>query len=170
MGLEIAEQPEPRLLPSSEDDVATIKQGMLKETRQTISICDSYIPEIENFLQAVEPKVKNPRVTGLPSFIRKLRKEHDILKRVESELVDEEQDEVGLGLLNRKLVASSTIVHHGAVHWDILKRCRSFRIVNQAFQGSAKEDRKKQVSRIVGDGEREATAESNIERASQSGS
>ncbi|GFP54188.1 hypothetical protein ACSS6W_001859 [Trichoderma asperelloides] len=152
MGLEIAGQPEPQLLASSEDDVATIKQGMLKETSQNISICDSYIPEIEDFLKAVDSKVKNPRVTGLPSFIRKLRKEYDILKRVESELVDEEQDEVGLGLLNRKLVASSTIVNHGAVHWDILKRCRSFRIVNQAFQGSAKEERKKQVSRIVGDG------------------
>ncbi|KAL7923076.1 hypothetical protein ACQKWADRAFT_66411 [Trichoderma austrokoningii] len=151
MESEPAEQPESQL-PSSGEDATVIKQSMLKEARQNVSICDSYLPEIEAFLKAVELKGKNSRVTGLASFIRKLRKEHDILKRVASELEDEEQDEVGLGLLNRKLVASSTIVNHGALHWDILKRCRSFRIVNQAFQGSAKEDRKKQVSRINGNG------------------
>ncbi|KAM0257867.1 hypothetical protein ACHAQJ_004171 [Trichoderma viride] len=146
------EEPGPHLLPGSQDDIATTKQCMLKEARKNISTCDSYIPEIEAFLKIIESKVKSPRVTGLPSFIRKLRKEHDILKRVESELADEEQDEDGLGLLNRKLVASATIVHHGAIHWDILKRCHSFVVVDQAFQGSAKEDRKEQVSRVVGDG------------------
>lgn len=152
MGSKVDQDPEPHLLPGSEDDIATTQQLMLKETRKNILACDSYIPEIESFLKTIESKVKSPRVTGLPSFIRKIRKEHDILKRVESELVDGEQDEGGLGLLNRKLVASATIVQHGAVHWDILKRCRSFLVIDQTFQGSAKEDRKKQVSRVVGDG------------------
>ncbi|KAL7795156.1 hypothetical protein V8C37DRAFT_45471 [Trichoderma ceciliae] len=152
MGSKTTEESEPRLLPSSEDDIATTKQLMIGETRKNIITCDSYIPEIEGFLSIIESKVKTPRVTGLPTFIRGLRKEHDILKRVESELVDGEQDENGLGLLNRKLVASATIVQHGAVHWDILKRCHSFRVINQTFQGSAKEERKKQLSRIVGDG------------------
>ncbi|KAH6610135.1 hypothetical protein Trco_000155 [Trichoderma cornu-damae] len=125
---------------------------MLKEARRNISTCDSYIPEVEGFLEIVESKVKSSRVTGLPAFIRKLRREHDILKRVESELVDGEPGESELSLLNRNLVASATVVQHGAVHWDVLKRCRSFLAIDQTFQGSAKEDRKRLVSRIVGGG------------------
>ncbi|RFU76809.1 hypothetical protein TARUN_5395 [Trichoderma arundinaceum] len=152
MGSKTTEEPESHLLPSSQDDIATTRQFMLKETRRNILTCDSCMPEVESFLKVIESKVKSSRVTGLPTFIRKLRKEHDILKSVESELIDGEQDEIGLGLLNRKLVASATIVQHGAVHWDILKRCRSFLVIDQTFQGSAKEERKKQVSRIAGDG------------------
>ncbi|KAL7944317.1 hypothetical protein V8C42DRAFT_86034 [Trichoderma barbatum] len=152
MGSRTTEEPEPHLFPGSQDDLAATKQLMLKETRKNILACDSYIPEVEGFLKTIQSKVKSARVTGLPAFIRKISKEHDILKRVEAELVDGEQDEVGLGLLNRKLVASATIVQHGAVHWDITKRCRSFLVIDQTFQGSAKEERKKQVSQIVGDG------------------
>ncbi|KAL7822609.1 hypothetical protein V8C26DRAFT_438060 [Trichoderma gracile] len=125
---------------------------MLRDARKNILTCETYIPEVELFLKAIETKVKSPRVTGLPAFIRKLRKEHDLLNLVEFELVDAEQDEHALNLLNRKLVASATIVQHAAAHWDILKRCRSFLVIDQAFQGSAKEDRKKQVSQIAGDG------------------
>ncbi|KAM6480284.1 hypothetical protein HDV62DRAFT_106801 [Trichoderma sp. SZMC 28011] len=152
MGSLTAEEPEPHFPQGSSDDVAATKQLMLQETRKNILACDSYIPEIESFLKTIESKIKNSRVTGLPAFIRKISKEHDILKRVESELVDGEQDEIGLGLLNRKLVASATIVQHGAVHWEILKRCRAFLVIDQTFQGSAKEDRKKQTSQIVGNG------------------
>lgn len=140
--------------PGSDDDIATTKQLMLKEAQKNVLTCDSYIPEMETFLEALHSKVNNNiRITGLPSFIRKLRREHDILQRVASDLINEHQDDHALGLLNRKLVASATIVQHGATHWAILKRCRSFRVIDQTFQGSAKEDRKKQVScMIVGDG------------------
>ncbi|KAL6871248.1 hypothetical protein J3F83DRAFT_648658 [Trichoderma novae-zelandiae] len=153
MGSKAPEGPEPLLQPESqEDDVAAIKQLMLDDSRKNILECETYVPEIETFLKAIESKVKSPRLTGLPAFIRKLRREHDLLKLVESELVDGEPDEDGLNLLNRKLVASATIVQHGAVHWDILKRCRSLLVIDQAFQGSAKEERKKQLSQVAGDG------------------
>ncbi|PTB67594.1 hypothetical protein BBK36DRAFT_1116680 [Trichoderma citrinoviride] len=126
---------------------------MLRDTRRNILTCEACISEMEALLKAIEKKVKSPRLTGLPAFIRKVRKEHELLKLVESELVDGEQDdEDGLHLLNRKLVASATIVQHAAVHWDMLKRCRSLVVVDQAFQGSAKEERKRQVSQVAGDG------------------
>lgn len=154
MGLEPPEDTGPHLQPESHnDDLAATKQSMLRDTRKNIFACETCIPEVESFLKAIESKVKSPRLTGLPAFIRKLRKEHDLLQLVQSELVDDaEQDEHALNLLNRKLVASATIVQHAAAHWDILKRCRSFLVVDQAFQGSAKEDRKKQVSQVAGDG------------------
>ncbi|OTA06711.1 hypothetical protein A9Z42_0074410 [Trichoderma parareesei] len=154
MGLEPPEDavPHPQHESQEDDDLAATEQLMLRDTRKNILTCETCIPEVETFLKAIEAKVKSPRVTGLPAFIRKLRKEHGLLKLVESELVDTKQDEPALSLLNRKLVASATIVQHAAVHWDILKRCRSFLVIDQAFQGSAKEDRKKQVSQVAGDG------------------
>ncbi|KAK5996981.1 hypothetical protein PT974_02330 [Cladobotryum mycophilum] len=131
-----------------EQDAAVSRQHMLDEARRHLSLSEFYIPEIERFLEVVSSKVKTPRLTGLPAFIRKLKKDYEIMQWVVGELAEGEPDEETLKAVGRKLVASATIIQHEAVHWDILKRCRSFAVVDQTFQGSDKEGRRKEVSQL----------------------
>ncbi|KOS22651.1 UPF0415 protein [Escovopsis weberi] len=136
------------------DPAPLSRQQLLDEVRKLLAISDSYIFEVQHFFDAISGRVKVPRATGLPAFIRSSLREREAIECAQSELADEgsDLDETALALIKRRIETSAAIVRHDAVHWDVLKRCHSLVAVNQTFQGSDKETRRREVSQVSGDG------------------
>ena len=110
-----------------------------------------YLPEVELFMHQLNAKTKLPTLSGLPALYHALNKNQTVLKRAAraaSELSGTRLPEETLKQMFRNVDASTVSLSHGAVQWDILKRCRSFVAVNQAFQGSARESRLKQMAHL----------------------
>lgn len=138
-------------LSKDDSECESSRQRMLEQAVSHISSSESCIPEIEEFIQHFEKRVKTLRSTGLPAFAEKFKREYGTMKALASVLEEPGLDEETLKLSNRKLEASGTILRQGVSHWDILKRCRSLVAVNRTVQGSAKDDRKRAVSKVEGD-------------------
>lgn len=122
---------------------------MLDAARKSLSLAQSYLPEVESLLARIQDRVRSSQATGLSAFVRHLRRTEESLALALSELHGAWLDEDDLNRLEKKLETGSVDVSRGAMHWDILKRCRSLLAVNQAFQGSASEARKKDMARMT---------------------
>ncbi|PNY23481.1 Uncharacterized protein TCAP_06567 [Tolypocladium capitatum] len=125
------------------------QEGMFASANRSLALAQSYLPEIESFLAHVACRVKTPQLTGLPTFVRDVARTRRSLQSVAAELSSTSLDEETLKHLGKKVEAYSIDLSHGAVHWDVLKRCRSFVAVNQAFQGSARDARKKELRELA---------------------
>ncbi|KAM4062128.1 hypothetical protein HRG_008977 [Hirsutella rhossiliensis] len=127
----------------------TQQDMMLRAVRQSLSLAQSYLPEVESLLARIQDRAKPSQATGLPAFVRHLRGTEKSLTLALSELRGASLDADALTRLEKKLATGSIDVSRGAMHWDMLKRCRSLVAVNQVFQGSASEARKKEVARMT---------------------
>ncbi|KFA48786.1 hypothetical protein S40293_01544 [Stachybotrys chartarum IBT 40293] len=90
-----------------------------------LDVANSLLLELEHFLNHLGSANK-ALATGIPAFIRSVRKE------------------TSSGVLS---IHGVTAITHARIHWDVLKRCRSFVAINQTFQGSSKEDRRREALR-----------------------
>lgn len=124
-------------------DVAVLQRQLLETATKSLSASQIYIPEIEVFLEKLTTRVKRVSITGIPTFVRDIRKTQATLRELIHQLSATQPPESALQLLKRKLDICAIEISHGSLHWDVLKRCRSFVSINQVFQGSDKETRKK---------------------------
>ncbi|POR34750.1 Uncharacterized protein TPAR_05071 [Tolypocladium paradoxum] len=128
---------------------AAHQEAMLDTANRSLALAQSYLPEVEGFLARIVAKAKTPQLTGLPTFVRDVVRTQQSLQGVAAELSSTSLDEGRLKHLGKKVEACSIHLSHGAVHWDIVKRCRSFVAIDQAFQGSAKDARKEEMKQLA---------------------
>ncbi|KND91652.1 hypothetical protein TOPH_03686 [Tolypocladium ophioglossoides CBS 100239] len=128
---------------------AARQEAMLDTADKSLALAQSCLPEIESFLARIVGRTKTPQLTGLPTFVRDVARTQRSLQSVAAELSSSSLDEETLKNRGKKVEAYSINLSHSAVHWEILKRCRSFVAVNQAFQGSAKVARKKEMKQMA---------------------
>lgn len=84
-------------------------------------------------------------MNGLPAFIRALQNDQKILQNIIARCKCGETLEAELLKLSRVLEECTINTTRSCTKWNILKRCRSFVALNQGFQGSTKEDRKREM-------------------------
>ncbi|KAJ4257581.1 hypothetical protein NW762_008706 [Fusarium torreyae] len=96
--------------------------------RQSLS---TNIHEIQRLIQSLEAKSRPVSSSGLPTFLRTLQRANDAL----------------LTLRGRKLETSVTVASQSAAQWDLLKKSYDFVAINQSFQGSTKDTRKREVEK-----------------------
>ncbi|KJZ79449.1 hypothetical protein HIM_00918 [Hirsutella minnesotensis 3608] len=133
----------------AQDCANSQQNGVLDTIRASLSLAESYLPEIGTLLERVAERRTAAQVTGLPTFLRNLKRTEESLKLALSDLRTSTLDEDALTRLERKLEASLTEMARGATHWDILKRCRGLVAVNRSFQGSTSEHRKREMARMT---------------------
>ena len=104
------------------------------------------VSEVEQFLKLIEQRSKTPILTGIPAYLRSLKREYRTLQDLGVELDKSDIDEEALIKLRRRLDASCTTLERKAFQWGVLKRSCAFIAINQSFQGMSKEDRKREVS------------------------
>lgn len=122
---------------------------MLDAARESLSLAQSYLPEVDRLLARIRGRVRSSQATGVEAFVRHLRRSEECLTLALAELGEAPMADDVLARLEKKLTAASIEVSRGALHWDMLKRCRSLVAVNQTFQGSASDARKKEVARMT---------------------
>lgn len=129
-----------------DEGTAARRLRMLSRANEHIQLAGSYIPEVKQLLQRI--KSSNPNHTGVPAFVRSLESNHRTLERLIPQLSEPTVDDETLKELDKRLDAAAIDVNRGAVHWDILKRCRSLVAMNHNFSGSSSVLRKEQVAKM----------------------
>lgn len=87
-------------------------------------------------------------MNGLPTFIRNLQGDRKTLERTIAALSgSENMSETEVLKISRTLEECIINTARATRKWAILKRCHSFVALNQGFQGSSKEDRKREMAR-----------------------
>lgn len=130
-------------------DSAELQGGLLAAAGENVLAVQSYLPEIEELNRQTVLNDKIRSNSGLPSFIRSLKRCETTLQDIVSELSATKLPEDKLKIAGRKIEACAIDIGHSSVHWDVLKRCHSLVAVNQAFQGSARESRKKEIAKLT---------------------
>jgi predicted RNase H-like HicB family nuclease len=119
---------------------------MLDVAEKNMTLVNTVLPEIELLLGELEDTVKFPALTGVPTFIRTLEKEKQNLQSLIQTITEASSSDELLNNVEKKLDPCTTALSKAALRWDILKKCHSFVAINQSFQGSSKEDRRKEIS------------------------
>lgn len=125
-----------------------LKSRLLEVATATLSASHGYIPEIEEFGKSLNARSKRPSSSGLPTFLRQLRKNQAILEDMVQDSLHSQLPDDALRQLGRKLEICAVNISHGSLHWSVLKRCRSLVSINQAFQGSDRDMRKREVEKM----------------------
>ncbi|KAF4966669.1 hypothetical protein FSARC_5658 [Fusarium sarcochroum] len=127
---------------------------MLDSAKRYSTLLNTNIHEIKRLIQCLEAKSRPVSSSGLLTFLRTLQRENDTLCGLIDDLSSSSTsfDAQQLTLRDRKLDASVTVASHGAAQWDRLKKSHSFVAINQAFQGSSKDARKRELEKrqVVG--------------------
>lgn len=125
---------------------------MLESAKRHESLSEVCIHEIECLMDRLRSKNKPLSSSGIPSFVRALRRDTNLLQTLTTELSDAHLDESSLAQFQRRLDLSTTAVSRSLAQWDRLRRCRGIVAVNQAFQGSSRDGRRKELARrdVVG--------------------
>ncbi|KAM0425115.1 hypothetical protein ACHAPT_009675 [Fusarium lateritium] len=130
------------------DPETSLRQSqMLGSARSHSRLAITNINEIELLIQRLKAESRPVSSSGLGTFIRSLQRENDTLNGLVKDLSSKSLDAQQLTLQDRKLDASVNVVNRSVAQWDRLKRCSGFVAVNQAFQGSSKDGRKREVAR-----------------------
>ncbi|RMJ10170.1 hypothetical protein CDV36_010223 [Fusarium kuroshium] len=131
------------------DSETALRQSKMLESASSHSrLLVTSIDEIELLIKRLEAKSRPVASSGLPTFIRTLQRENETLNGLVNELSSKSLDAQKLTLQDRKLDASVNVVNRSVAQWDRLKRCGGFVAVNQAFQGSSKDGRKREVAKL----------------------
>lgn len=140
---EAVDVPHPELALEAEADEAARHKRLLKLAKEHLCILLPCLLELENFLARLEPTLKTPPLmTGLPAFIRTLKREQKTLAGLLEDGVDALKEQ------GKKLDAAISVISHAALQWSVLKRSHSFVAVNRTFQGSSKDERRRTISRM----------------------
>ncbi|KAF4988531.1 hypothetical protein FDECE_15018 [Fusarium decemcellulare] len=140
--------------PSSQHNVDTevaLRQSqMLESAGSHSSLLVTCIHGIERLMQSLEAKSRPVASSGLPTFLRTLQRENETLKSLIDELSSSstDLDPQQLTTQDRKLDASINVANRCNAQWDRLKRCRGFVAVNQAFQGSSRDGRRRELAKL----------------------
>ncbi|KAK2594601.1 hypothetical protein QQS21_007686 [Conoideocrella luteorostrata] len=124
------------------------EQELLAVARETLLSSQSCIQETERFLAQLSTRIKNPKITGLPSFIHNLEKRRKTTEQLIQDLSTAPLSKEAVQLVDHKLNTCAGQVSKSVTHWDVLKRCRSFVAVNRAFQGSDKASRNAEIAKV----------------------
>ncbi|QPH04695.1 hypothetical protein C2857_001905 [Epichloe festucae Fl1] len=125
------------------------QHGMLALANKTVLVSQSLIPEIEEFLRQLSKRIKTTAITGVPTFLRNLKKSQAAARRAVQELSSAPQlPKDALQLVSRRVDSCAVELSKGLTHWDVLKRSRSLVAMNQAFQGSAKAARLEEIAKL----------------------
>ncbi|KAM5354200.1 hypothetical protein ACJ41O_000850 [Fusarium nematophilum] len=137
---------------TNQEDIETaLRQSqMLESATRHSHLLAACIREIEQFISRLEARSRPVSSSGLPTFLRALQRENDTLGTLVDELSSfscsfDAQD---LTTQDRKLEASINVASRGIAQWDRLKRCSGFVAVNQAFQGSSRDTRRREVAKL----------------------
>ncbi|KAF9767965.1 hypothetical protein IL306_014787 [Fusarium sp. DS 682] len=122
---------------------------MLDSAKRHLTLLNTDIHEVKRFIQALEFKSRPISSTGLPTFLRSLERENTILYNLVTELSDSSTilDDRQLTQREQKLHASATITTQSVTQWSRLKKSHGFVAINQSFQGSSKDLRKKEIQK-----------------------
>ncbi|RSL57838.1 hypothetical protein CEP53_006360 [Fusarium sp. AF-6] len=131
-----------------DSETALRQSKMFESARSHSRLLVTNIDEIELLIKRLEAKSRPVASSGLPTFIRTLQRENETLNGLVNELSSKSLDAQKLTLQDRKLDASVNVVNRSVAQWDRLKRCGGFVAVNQAFQGSSKDGRKREVAKL----------------------
>lgn len=121
---------------------------LLRTIEHNVEIANTIIPQIERLLSELSARTKNVILTGLPGFLNTLKDAHKTLLCARHAL-DSGSDESTLKHSSKLIDTASPEIHHGSVRWHILKQCKSLVAVSRTFQGSDRDERHKQVSRMA---------------------
>ncbi|KAI9163805.1 hypothetical protein HJFPF1_05432 [Paramyrothecium foliicola] len=127
-------------------DIAQRREKMLTSAGAHLDLTDAFLPEIELLLTKLRGIVKYPALTGLPAFIRSVEKDKQSLQSLIANITESGLCNDSLITFDKKLDPCTVALSKAAQHWDILKRCQSLVAVNQSFQASSKDIRRKEVS------------------------
>jgi hypothetical protein len=122
-------------------------QEMLARAAAGIRKADADSAEMEELLSRLARRTwsKVPP-TGLSSLLRDMTKERQALQKISVDLAESvDHDEELLRKLGNRLGASVTFINHASSHWSILRRCRSLAAVNQSFDSTTKESRRRHI-------------------------
>ncbi|KAG8428060.1 hypothetical protein J3459_006117 [Metarhizium acridum] len=125
-----------------------LQSRLLEVATTTLSASHNYIPEIEEFSNTLHARPKKSSCPGLTVFLRQLRKDQAILEDMVQDSLRSKLPDDALRQFGRKLEICAVNISHGSLHWSVLKRCRSLVSINQAFQGSDRDTRKKEVAKM----------------------
>lgn len=132
----------------------------------SLTLAEPTIWELGELLSRLASRVKTPAHTGLPAFVRHIKREEEQLRSVVDEcdadaVIDaveggpgeekSREEEEGterkkLRKLAGKMHGSVIFIEQACRLWSILKRCRSIVAVNQTFQSSTKETRRQAIA------------------------
>ncbi|KAF4472693.1 hypothetical protein FALBO_418 [Fusarium albosuccineum] len=131
-------------------EVALRQSQMLESAGSHSSLLVTCIHEIERLMQSLEAKSRPVASSGLPTFVRTLQRENETLKGLIDELSSSstDLDPQQLTTQDLKLDASINVANRCNAQWDRLKRCRGFVAVNQAFQGSSRDGRRRELAKL----------------------
>ncbi|KAF4976254.1 hypothetical protein FZEAL_7061 [Fusarium zealandicum] len=132
------------------DTQISLRQSqMLEAAKGHSNLVTSCVYEIECFIKSLEANSRPVSSSGLPTFLKTLQRENNALECIIDELSGSRTglDDQKLMIQDRKLDASANVASRGAAQWGRLKRCRGFVAVNQAFQGSSPEERRRELAK-----------------------
>ncbi|KAF7542345.1 hypothetical protein G7Z17_g11648 [Cylindrodendrum hubeiense] len=132
--------------PSAES--AMRQSRMLESARKHTELVDVCVREVEALIARLQPRLSPLLSTGLPTYVRTLQREHVLLRDLATELASPNIADEALKLQDRRLEASVNVTSRGVAQWERLKRSRRFVAVNQAFQGSSRDDRRSEVAKL----------------------
>ncbi|KAH6989332.1 hypothetical protein BKA56DRAFT_475494 [Ilyonectria sp. MPI-CAGE-AT-0026] len=121
---------------------------MLESARNHAELVDVCVREVDALIARLQPKCNPMLSTGLPTYLRTLQREHVLLRELVAELASPNCADESLKLQDRRLEASVNVVSRGVAQWERLKRSRRIVTVNQAFQGSSRDDRRSEVAKL----------------------
>ncbi|UNI20438.1 hypothetical protein JDV02_006526 [Purpureocillium takamizusanense] len=128
---------------------ATTRHAMLQTAKDTLAVLQPLADEVGLLLDGMRDRVKSVQTTGLPALLRDLNKTQLSLEQMRSDLATP-LDDPTLKALGRRLEVCTIDASHGRTKWDIIKRCKSLVAVNQSFQGSDRDARKREIARMAG--------------------
>ncbi|KAH7163546.1 hypothetical protein B0J13DRAFT_38770 [Dactylonectria estremocensis] len=135
-------------------ELARRQSRMLDSARSHAELVDVCVREVEALMARLQPKFNPLLSTGLPTFVRTLQRELVLLQDLVAELAGSSGaagpsiPDDALKLHDRRLEASANVASRGVGQWERLKRSRRLVAVNQAFQGSSREDRRSELARL----------------------
>ncbi|KAJ9418515.1 hypothetical protein QL093DRAFT_2118963 [Fusarium oxysporum] len=120
---------------------------MLDSAKRHLTLLDTTIHEVKQFIQALQ--LSSRSTSGLPTFLRTLERENVTLCNLVTEISvsSTNLDDLQLTKREQKLDASATTTTQSVAQWNRLKKSHSFVAINQSFQGSSKDLRKREIQK-----------------------
>ena len=129
----------------ADESASRVSAGIVQEHLASVKTC---LQEVEALLTRLHERDSTvASMNGLPSFIRSLRNDEKTLERVIASNVSEDLSEAEKVKISRSFEECTINTTRANQKWSIIKRCHSFVALNQGFQGSSKEERKREMVR-----------------------
>ncbi|KAI5457135.1 hypothetical protein BGZ63DRAFT_428554 [Mariannaea sp. PMI_226] len=122
---------------------------LLESAQKHANLAYVCLHEVTPLLDRLRSRLNALQNSGLPTFTRALQREYEALKSLINELSSPDAISKGITKAHAKrLEASTSTITRSVAQWDRLKRCRNVVAINQSFQGSSRDDRKREMVKL----------------------